>query len=114
MNTIAGNQPILSLSRFTRAFALLTLTLLFLAPRNIALARPGDDGAAVPVPAVRPIVRELVEYEVIDEHFLPAKLVACHIPPAELEAVTRRLARDHPDVLVPQRALELFRFGDDN
>ena len=63
MNTVAGNQPILSLSRFTRAFALLTLTLLFLAPRNIALAKPGDDGAAVPVPAVRPIVRELVEYD---------------------------------------------------
>ena len=63
MNTVAANQPILSLSRFTRAFALLTLTLLFLAPRNIALAQPGDDGAAVPVPAVRPIVRELVEYD---------------------------------------------------
>jgi RND family efflux transporter MFP subunit len=63
MNTVAGNQPILSLSRFTRAFALLTLTVLFLAPRNIALAQPGGDGAAVPVPAVRPIVRELVEYD---------------------------------------------------
>ena len=62
MNTVAGNQPILSLSRF-RAFALLTLTVLFLAPRNIALAQPGGDGAAVPVPAVRPIVRELVEYD---------------------------------------------------
>ena len=63
MNTVAANQPILSLSRFTRAFALLTLTVLFLAPRNIALAQPGGDGAAVPVPAVRPIVRELVEYD---------------------------------------------------
>jgi RND family efflux transporter MFP subunit len=63
MNTVAGNQPILSLSRFTRAFALLTLTVLFLAPRNIALAQPGGDSAAVPVPAVRPIVRELVEYD---------------------------------------------------
>ena len=63
MNTVAGNQPILSLSRFTRACALLTLTVLFLAPRNIALAQPGGDGAAVPVPAVRPIVRKLVEYD---------------------------------------------------
>ena len=63
MNTVAANQPILSLSRFTRAFALLTLTVLFLAPRNIALAQPGGDGAAVPVPAVRPIVRKLVEYD---------------------------------------------------
>jgi RND family efflux transporter MFP subunit len=63
MNTVAGNQPILSLSRFTRACALLTLTVLFLAPRNIALAQPGGDSAAVPVPAVRPIVRELVEYD---------------------------------------------------
>jgi len=63
MNTVAGNQPILSLSRFTRAFVLLTLTALFLAPRNIALAQPGGDGAAAPVPAVRPIVRELVEYD---------------------------------------------------
>lgn len=31
------------------------------------------------------------------------------IPPGELEAVTNRLTASHPDVLVPQRALELFR-----
>jgi len=51
---------------------------------------------------------------IIDEHFRPAKLVACHIPPRELKAVTDRLAKDHPGVVVPQRALELFRFRDEN
>jgi L-ascorbate metabolism protein UlaG (beta-lactamase superfamily) len=50
---------------------------------------------------------------IVDEHLRPARLVACHIPPGELEAVTRRLAASRPDVLVPQAALESFRFGDD-
>lgn len=49
---------------------------------------------------------------ILDEHLLPARLVACHIPPGELEAVTRRLAASRPDVLVPQRTLESFRFRD--
>ena len=47
---------------------------------------------------------------VIQEHFRPAKLVACHIPPGELKAVTERLAKSHPDVLVPSKALQEFRF----
>ena len=51
---------------------------------------------------------------IIAEHFRPAKLVACHIPPRELKEVTGRLAETHPDVQVPQRALELFRFRDEN
>ncbi len=51
---------------------------------------------------------------IVAEYFRPAKLVACHISPRELSAVTGRLAKDHPDVLVPQRALELFRFRDEN
>lgn len=51
---------------------------------------------------------------IVAEHFRPAKLVACHIPPRELKAVTARLAEHHPDVQVPQRALELFRFKDEN
>jgi len=51
---------------------------------------------------------------IVDEHFRPAQLVACHIPPRELEAVTRRLAKSHPDVLVPQKPLELFRIRDEN
>jgi L-ascorbate metabolism protein UlaG (beta-lactamase superfamily) len=50
---------------------------------------------------------------IVDEHLLPARLVACHIPPGELEAVTRRLAANRPEVLVPQRALQSFRFRDD-
>lgn len=45
-----------------------------------------------------------------DEHFRPARLVACHTPPSGLEAVTERLAAGRPDVLVSQRALEPFRF----
>lgn len=49
---------------------------------------------------------------IVDEHFRPARLVACHIPVGELEAVTRRLAASRPEVLVPQHALELFRFRD--
>jgi L-ascorbate metabolism protein UlaG (beta-lactamase superfamily) len=49
---------------------------------------------------------------IVDEHFRPARLIACHIPPGELEAVTKRLAASRPEVLVPQRALELFRFRD--
>lgn len=65
MNIVAGNQPRLSLSRVARAFVFLTLALplLLLAPRNIAHAQPAGDSAAVPVAAVRPIIRELVEYD---------------------------------------------------
>jgi L-ascorbate metabolism protein UlaG (beta-lactamase superfamily) len=51
---------------------------------------------------------------IVEEHFRPANLVACHIPPSELKAVTARLKENHPDVQVPQRALELFRFKDEN
>lgn len=51
---------------------------------------------------------------IVDEHFRPAKLVACHVPPRELEDVTRRLARSDPDVLVPQEAFEVFRVRDEN
>jgi len=51
---------------------------------------------------------------IVAEHFRPAKLVACHIPPRELKAVTARMSENQPDVQVPQRALELFRFKDEN
>ena len=50
--------------------------------------------------------------EIVEKHFRPAKLVACHVPPRELEQVTRDLARDFPDVIVFQRALESRRFQD--
>tara|TARA_R110001599_G_scaffold353861_1_gene600715 strand:- start:50963 stop:52159 length:1197 start_codon:yes stop_codon:yes gene_type:complete len=65
MNIVAGNQPRLFLSRFARTFVLLTLAMavLFLAPRNITLAQPAEGTAAVTVAAVRPIIRELVEYD---------------------------------------------------
>ncbi|HVS17038.1 MAG TPA: hypothetical protein VMT18_00455 [Planctomycetota bacterium] len=49
---------------------------------------------------------------IVEERLRPARLVACHIPPGELEQVTRRLAADAPDVLVPQRALQRFEFTD--
>ena len=51
---------------------------------------------------------------IIDEHFSPAELVACHIPPSELESYRRRMAEEHPQVLVPQEPLEVFRFRDEN
>jgi RND family efflux transporter MFP subunit len=63
MSIEAGSQPQLSLSRCSRAFTLLALHALLLAPWNIALAQPGGDSVVVPVAAVRPIVRELVEYD---------------------------------------------------
>jgi L-ascorbate metabolism protein UlaG (beta-lactamase superfamily) len=44
--------------------------------------------------------------KIIAEHFRPAQLIACHIPPDELVQVAQRLAAEHPDVLVPRRALE--------
>jgi RND family efflux transporter MFP subunit len=65
MSNITESPPRLSLSRFIRAIALLTLALpaLLLIPWHIALAQPGGNSAAVPVPVVQPIVRELVEYD---------------------------------------------------
>jgi len=45
---------------------------------------------------------------VIQEHFRPAQLVACHIPPGELKAVTKRLAESDPKVIVPSKALQEF------
>ncbi len=43
---------------------------------------------------------------IVDEHFRPAKLIACHVPPKDLAQVTRQLAQSDPDVVVPRRALE--------
>jgi len=65
MSSIAESPPRRSLSRFIRAIALLTLALpaLLLTPWHIALAQRGGNSAAVPVPAVQSIVRELVEYD---------------------------------------------------
>jgi len=65
MSNYAGGQPELSLSHLSRAFALLALALpgLLFTSWNIALAQPGGDGEAVPVAAIRPIVKELVEYD---------------------------------------------------
>lgn len=48
---------------------------------------------------------------IVNEHFRPARLLACHIPPGELEAVTKRLAASRPRALVPQHVLELFRLS---
>jgi RND family efflux transporter MFP subunit len=64
MSNIAESPPRLSLSRFICGITLLTLilTALLLAPWHIALAQTGGNSAAVPVRAVAPIVRELVEY----------------------------------------------------
>jgi len=45
---------------------------------------------------------------IIEEHFRPARLIACHIPPTELRAVTTRLSA-FPDVIVPQSPLELVQ-----
>jgi len=65
MSIDAESQPKPSFSRITLITTLLTLALpsLLLAPHNIAHAQQGGDGAAVPVAAVRPIVRKLVEYD---------------------------------------------------
>ena len=49
---------------------------------------------------------------IVDRHFRPAKLVACHIRPRDLKAVTRQLAKTDPDVIVPRRAFEVFRVRD--
>ena len=49
---------------------------------------------------------------IVAEHLRPARLVACHVPPRELEAVAERLAKAHPDVLVPKKPLERFEFRD--
>lgn len=51
---------------------------------------------------------------IVDEHFRPARLIACHIPPAELAAVTKRFATEFPGVIVPQEPLELFRIEDEH
>jgi RND family efflux transporter MFP subunit len=65
MSIDAESQPKPSFSRITLITTLLTLALpsLLLAPHNVAHAQQGGDGAAVPVAAVRPIVRKLVEYD---------------------------------------------------
>jgi L-ascorbate metabolism protein UlaG (beta-lactamase superfamily) len=51
---------------------------------------------------------------IVTEHLRPARLVACHIAPHELEAVAERLAEEQPDVLVPKRPLERFDFRDEH
>lgn len=51
---------------------------------------------------------------IINEHFRPAKLIACHISPSELSEVTRQLARTDPDVLVPQKTFESFGFRNEH
>lgn len=45
---------------------------------------------------------------IVEEHFRPARLIACHVPPGEVREVTEDLA-DVADVVVPQRPLETFR-----
>ena len=65
MSNTAKSPPRPSIVRLTRAIALLALALpaLVLTPAHIALAQPAGDNAAVPVPAVRPVIKELVEYD---------------------------------------------------
>lgn len=65
MITVARSQQRLSLSHFSRTISLLTWVLpaFFLAPWHMALAQPGGNNTAVPVAAVQPIARELVEYD---------------------------------------------------
>ena len=65
MSNDAGSHSRLPLPPFFRAIAVLILALsaLLLTPQHIALAQPGGDSAAAPVAAVRPIRRELVEYD---------------------------------------------------
>ena len=48
---------------------------------------------------------------IIDEHFRPAQLVACHIPPDDVADVVAEFAWEHPDVLVPQTPLERFEIA---
>ncbi len=50
--------------------------------------------------------------EIIQDHFRPAQLVACHIPPKDLETVAGKLGGSHPDVWVPRTPLERARFRD--
>jgi L-ascorbate metabolism protein UlaG (beta-lactamase superfamily) len=45
--------------------------------------------------------------QVVAAHLRPARLVACHIPPGEQADVALRLAQEFPDVLVPQRSLQV-------
>ena len=49
---------------------------------------------------------------IVERHFRPAKLIACHVPPRELQKVTAQLARRFPDVVVFQEQLEARRFRD--
>lgn len=65
MSIATGSRHRRSMSRISRAISLLILALpaLFLARSDIVLAQSGGDSSPVPVPAVRPIVRELVEYD---------------------------------------------------
>ena len=69
MSVLPGSQSRPRRSRLHPAVSRLitVLYLLFLplglAPQQAAIAQPGADSAAVPVPAVRPVLRELVEYD---------------------------------------------------
>ena len=69
MNILPGCQPILSRTRptaaITRMIPLLCLLFLVLGPVSSppTRAQPAADSAPVPVPAVRPVLRELVEYD---------------------------------------------------
>ena len=77
MSIVTGSQSRRMLSRFTRVIVPLALALpaLFLASPNVVLAQPGEESAAIPVPAVRPIVRELVEYDEYTGRFVAVNRV---------------------------------------
>lgn len=65
MRNITESPPRPSIVRLSCTLALLALVLpaLVLIPTHIVLAQPAGDNAAVPVPAVRPVIKELVEYD---------------------------------------------------
>ncbi len=82
-------------------------------PRNFALydlPKKGIDVAFVPYW----YFDDEVGQQIIREHFLPAKLVACHIPPSKLVALKLSMSKSHPEVIVPVDVFELFRFTDEN
>jgi RND family efflux transporter MFP subunit len=57
------------------AFVFALLTASFPGFQYAALAQPAGDAAAIPVPAIRPVVRELVEYDEYTGRFAPVNRV---------------------------------------
>lgn len=82
-------------------------------PANFAAYRLGERGIDV-VFVPYWYFGDSAGLRIVEEHFRPANLVACHIPPGELEAVTKRLATQAPEVVVPQEPLELLLVRDEH